>query len=548
MGGILLLLLPLPSCHQFLHLSAYFFVGDVGVNLADVLLEVGEVLTDHAGALLLRLCLLDVLDGLLDLGVRFLEHLLRLLLGMGDDDLALVVQFLDVLLISLDGLLHLLLVLMDALALLFPVALVAHDVLQVFVGVDVVLAHDLAGILDHLVGDAGLAGNLDGERTAGVADGELEEGLHELAVVEHGAVHNALRFLGIVLQVLVVGGDDAERMLLVEDLQHRFRHRTANLRFRAATELVDEDETLPVAMLHHVLHVQQVGRVGREVVLQALLVADVDEDAPEDAEDAALRHRHRHAALEHVLQQSHRLQTHRLAASVRTRDEQDALLLRQRDVERNHLARLLLLMFYIIGVELQFQQRMHGNRPVQQLLVLHAWLRALRDDGELRLGADEVDLCQELIASEHVLHLGTDCLRELHQDAVDLLPLLTLQLADLVVRLHHLGRFDKDRPARVRLVMHDATDLSLHRRSHRDDQSAVAQGGGYVLVDESLAFCRAEDVLQGSRHTACRRCQLLTNAEQCRRRRVLHMTELVEDLVDALHHLRIGLHLLGQCI
>ena len=254
MGGFLFLF---PPSYQLLHLPSDFLVGDVGVNLADVLLEVGEILADHAGAFLLGLSLLDVLDGLLNLGVRLPEHLLCLLFGVGDDGLALVVQTLDVLLIALDGLLHLLLMLMNALAFLLPIALVADDVLQILVGVDVVLADDFAGILDHLLGDAGLSGYLDGKRAARIADGKAEERLHQLAVVEHGAVHDALRLLGEVLQVLVVGGDDAERPFLVEDLQHRLRHRATDLGFSAPAELVDEDEALPVAVLHHLLHVQQ---------------------------------------------------------------------------------------------------------------------------------------------------------------------------------------------------------------------------------------------------------------------------------------------------
>ena len=157
---------------------------------------------------------------------------------------------------------------------------------------------------------------------------------------------------------------------------------------------------------------------------------------------------------------------------------------------------------------------MHRDGPVQHLLVLHPRLRALRDDGPLRLGADEVDLCQKLVATEHVLHLRTNRLRELHQDAVDFLPLLTLQLADAVVRLHHLSRLDEDRPSRVRLVVHDAADLPLHGRSHGDDQSSVAQGGGHVLVDEPFALRRAEDVLQSPRHASRRRCQFLTDLQQ----------------------------------
>ena len=52
---------------------------------------------------------------------------------------------------------------MNGLALTLPVALVAHYVLQVFVGLYVVAAHDVGGILDNLFGQSRLACYLDGE-------------------------------------------------------------------------------------------------------------------------------------------------------------------------------------------------------------------------------------------------------------------------------------------------------------------------------------------------------------------------------------------------
>ena len=92
--------------------------------------------------------------------------------------------------------------LVDGLALAFPVALVAHDILQVFVALDIVLTYDVGGVFDHLFGDTRLAGDLDGKRRAGLSDGELEEGLHLMTVVEHRTVHHAWMVLRKVLQVL----------------------------------------------------------------------------------------------------------------------------------------------------------------------------------------------------------------------------------------------------------------------------------------------------------------------------------------------------------
>ena len=128
--------------------------------------------------------------------------------------------------------------LMDRLAFPFPVALVSHDVLQILVALYIVGTHDVRGIFDHLLGDTRLAGNLDGKRTAWLSDGQLEQGLHLMSIVKHRTVHHTRMILGEVLQVLIVGGDHAEGLLLPELLQHCLCDGTADGRFRSAAELV----------------------------------------------------------------------------------------------------------------------------------------------------------------------------------------------------------------------------------------------------------------------------------------------------------------------
>ena len=73
--------------------------------------------------------------------------------------------------------------------------------------------------------------------------------------------------------------------------------------------------------------------VGGEVILDALVVADVNEDALEHPHTAALCHWHKHAALHHVLKQAHRFQTYRLAAGIWTRYDEQTLTGSQFDVE-----------------------------------------------------------------------------------------------------------------------------------------------------------------------------------------------------------------------
>src|SRR3712207_6191842 len=96
--------------------------------------------------------------------------------------------------------------------------------------------------------------------------------------------------VGKVLEVLVVGGDDCPCTPRAELLQYALGNGATYLWFGACTKLVDEDERACVGASHHVLHVQQMRGVGREVVLEALLVAYVDHDMLEDAHLRAVAH------------------------------------------------------------------------------------------------------------------------------------------------------------------------------------------------------------------------------------------------------------------
>ena len=107
--------------------------------------------------------------------------------------------------------------------------------------------------------------------------------------------------LGEVLQVLVVGGDDSVGAASVEAAQYGFGYGSAYLRLGSPAKFVDEDQAACVAVLHHYFHVQQVGGVGAQVVLDGLLVANVDEDAREQTGPAALGHGDEQSALQHVL-------------------------------------------------------------------------------------------------------------------------------------------------------------------------------------------------------------------------------------------------------
>ena len=133
--------------------------------------------------------------------------------------------------------------------------------------------------------------------------------------------------------------------------------------------------------------------------------------------------------------------------------------------------------------------------PVYQRLPAHRRLDGVQLSGKLGLGADEVYLCQQRVGGDNLLNLGAHLLGKLLQYADDFAAFLVLQFAYAVVGFHHLRRLDIYRLARCRLVVDDALHLPLHAWGYGDDQSAVAQGGGDVLVNDTLALGSPQDMI-----------------------------------------------------
>ena len=479
----------LATAAYLLHLAGYGVFLIVGIDLGYLALEIFELTPHLACPGLLGLHLTDGADGILDLGIRGVEQLLCVFLGLGHHIAACGLQLLHLLLIFGDDLLQTFLLLVHLLPLVLPVAFVAHYVEQIFVAVHIVLPHYLRGVVYHILRDADLAGYLDGERTARLAYLEAEERLHLLPVVEHGAVHHSRMAVGVALQVLVVGGDDAVRARGDKPLEDGLRERAAYLRLRAAAKLVDEQQRPGARVFHHVLHIEQVRGVGAQLIGDALLVADINEHSLEHARARVLPHGHTHATLQHVLQQADGLQAYRLAAGVRARDEKYAPDGRELHIEWHSLA--------ATARQLLRQQRMDRLDPVDSGRVAHIGLHGVHRLGQQGLGADEVDLAHEVIARQHIVYLGAHIVGKFLEDP-EYLPLLgALQLPYPVVRLHHLGRLDEYSLAGGRLVVDDAPYLALQSRLHGDHQTPVAYGGRHVLVQHALLLGGGDDVAQG---------------------------------------------------
>ena len=315
-GLTLLHLLQLTGEVLFAHQSARIVV-------LHLLAELLQLFTNQSGLFLLGLCLFDFSDSVFYLTVRLGQQFFSLRFGTVQNGLALAFYLFQTGIQLLASRLQTLLVLVNGLTLAFPIALVAHDVLQVLVTLDIVRPDNLRCIIDNFLRDTGFAGYLYGKARTRLTNRQLEQRLHLMAVVEHGSVHHTGMVFGKVLQILIVGGDDAEGLLLPELLQHGFGNGAADGRLCTAAKLIDQQQRMAVGLLHHVLHVQQVTRIGRQIVGYRLLVTDVYHDVAEYTTCRTVTNGNRQSALQHILQQSHRLQTHRLTTSIRTGDNKE---------------------------------------------------------------------------------------------------------------------------------------------------------------------------------------------------------------------------------
>ena len=126
-------------------------------------LEVAQFLAGQFGAFLFCLRFLDGTDGVFDAGIRFLQQVLGIFLGFLQDGLAVLLQFLNFGFVLGNDVFHLLFTLADVLALGFPIALVAYDVLQILVGIDVFATHDFGCIGNDFFRQTDLAGNFYGK-------------------------------------------------------------------------------------------------------------------------------------------------------------------------------------------------------------------------------------------------------------------------------------------------------------------------------------------------------------------------------------------------
>ena len=119
---------------------------------------------------------------------------------------------------------------------------------------------------------------------------------------------------------------NADRSFGCQVCQYGFGDCAAHERFGACAELINEEQGLPVGVLHKGLHVPQVRRIGTQVIGYRLLVAYIDEDIAKQPCAAAFLDGNQQSALQHILGQCHCFQAYRFAAGVGSGDDQDTCL------------------------------------------------------------------------------------------------------------------------------------------------------------------------------------------------------------------------------
>ena len=141
-------------------------------------------------------------------------------------------------------------------------------------------------------------------------------------------------------------------------------------------------------MLHHLLHVDEVGRVSRKVIFDALLITYVYHDVGENAGLRTFVDGYGQTTLQHVLQQGCRLETNGLTTCIRSGDEEYALVRTEGNVERNDLS--------AVAHQALLKQRVACFYPMELRSVYDLGHYGLEGVGVLHHGTQKVYVCQEL--------------------------------------------------------------------------------------------------------------------------------------------------------
>ena len=155
---------------------------------------------------------------------------------------------------------------------------------------------------------------------AGYADEQSVGRLQGSDVEFAAAVFYSLRAQGKFLELSVVGGRGNFGVLFAQFLEYRRRESRALDGVGAGTQLVNQTERASIRELKNLDNIRHVSREGRQTLLDALFVADVDKHPAENAQLAVIRAGYEQSAHSHKREQPEGLEGNGLAARIRACD------------------------------------------------------------------------------------------------------------------------------------------------------------------------------------------------------------------------------------
>jgi len=294
-----------------------------------------------------------------------------------------------------------------------------------------------------------------------------------MTVVKHCSIGHSGVLISKMLEILIVCGHHSPCTFLAKLAKNTLRYSPADLRFGTSSKLVDEDKRAPRSLSHHDFHVEKMRRISTQIVLQALFVTDINHQVLKNSTFTAVANRNAQTHLKHVLQHAHGLEAHRFSSGIGSGDDENMLLLGEHDVQWYNLLPIF---------EMCLKQRMTCTDEIYVWSFGDSRFKSVHQCGEFGLGLDKIDHREKLERVEHLSHMRPDSRSHLGKNLHNFMTLLTLQLPDFIIGLHHFGRFYIYRSARSTLVMHYSGNTTLECRCHGNDQTPIPQGRSHILV------------------------------------------------------------------
>ena len=331
----------------------------------------------------------------------------------------------------------------------------------------VLLAEELARLLDEPLRKAQLAADLKGVALARHADGQPVGGPQGLHVELHAGILHPGGGKGEGLQFAVMGGGQGTHLFLQQGGENGLGQGRALGGISARPQLVKERQVVGGYLVEDTHDVGHVAREGGQALLDGLLVPDVCKHLLEHRQLRAQVRGDLQARLGHEGKQAHGFQGHRLAAGVGAGDNQRGELPAHPQIGGHH--------------HRPVNEGMPPTDDVDKALPVQLGGNGVHLPAEQPLGKGEVQLGQQLHILLELLGIGGHLGGEGRQDALDLLLFLGLPLLELVAHLHHHHGLHKHRGAAGGLVMHQAGNTGAVLRLHRQHIAVVAHGDNGVL-------------------------------------------------------------------